>query len=372
VVLNNATMETDNPDLRDRAYIYWRLLSTDPEAAKDVVLAEKPVITDDSNNLDPSLLDELLVNIATLSSVYHKPPEAFVTRTHSSAQKTEDDEYPDGIESESSVNPANGPGSPPTSSYTIPASPPPAAAPVPDLLGDLIGMDNNSIVPLDQPANPSGPPLPVVLPASTGQGLQVSAQLTRRDGQVFYSMLFENNSQVPLDGFMIQFNKNTFGLAAAGPLQVPQLQPGTSTRALLPMVMFQNMSQGPPSSVLQVALKNNQQPVWSLPDSNEVSKDFPAILIGGVDATVERLDSSNIFFIAKRKNANQDVFYFSAKLPQGIPLLVELTTVVGNPVSNVPSRHQALKCQHLSSKPSRLSVVAVSSHLHPFFLFYFF
>jgi AP-1 complex subunit beta-1 len=126
------------------------------QAAKDVVLAEKPVITDDSNNLDPSLLDELLVNIATLSSVYHKPPEAFVTRTHSSAQKTEDDDYPDGIESESSVNPANGAGSPPTSSYTIPASPPPAAAPVPDLLGDLMGMDNNSIVPLDQPATPSG------------------------------------------------------------------------------------------------------------------------------------------------------------------------------------------------------------------------
>lgn len=24
--------ETDNPDLRDRAYIYWRLLSTDPGA----------------------------------------------------------------------------------------------------------------------------------------------------------------------------------------------------------------------------------------------------------------------------------------------------------------------------------------------------
>lgn len=26
-------METDNPDLRDRAYIYWRLLSTDPEVS---------------------------------------------------------------------------------------------------------------------------------------------------------------------------------------------------------------------------------------------------------------------------------------------------------------------------------------------------
>lgn len=39
VVLNNATVETDNPDLRDRAYIYWRLLSTDPEV-RDFVRVE--------------------------------------------------------------------------------------------------------------------------------------------------------------------------------------------------------------------------------------------------------------------------------------------------------------------------------------------
>lgn len=31
LVLSCATNDTDNPDLRDRAYIYWRLLSTDPE-----------------------------------------------------------------------------------------------------------------------------------------------------------------------------------------------------------------------------------------------------------------------------------------------------------------------------------------------------
>ncbi|XP_027360597.1 beta-adaptin-like protein C isoform X3 [Abrus precatorius] len=366
VVLNNATVETDNPDLRDRAYIYWRLLSTDPEAAKDVVLAEKPVITDDSNQLDSSLLDELLVNIATLSSVYHKPPDVFVTRVHSSAPKIEDDDSAEGSETghfESPANPANGPASPPSASISAPASvapaSPPFAAPVPDLLGDSIGMDNSSIVPLDQPATPTGPPLPILLPASTGQGLQISAQLTRRDGEMFYSMLFENNSQVPLDGFMIQFNKNTFGLVAAGPLQLPQLQPGTSARTLLPMLMFQNMSQGPPSSLLQVAVRNNQQPVWyfndkitfhvlftedgrmersafletwrSLPDSNEVSQDFEAIVIGNVEATLDRLAASNVFFIAKRKNANQDVFYLSAKIPRGIPILIELTTVVGIP-----------------------------------------
>eukprot|EP01051_Picozoa_sp_SAG22_P038005 SAG22_NODE_19266_length_276_cov_0.875706_1_plen_91_part_11 len=33
-VLSMCTQETDNPDLRDRGFIYWRLLSTDPEAAK--------------------------------------------------------------------------------------------------------------------------------------------------------------------------------------------------------------------------------------------------------------------------------------------------------------------------------------------------
>ncbi|CAL5341926.1 unnamed protein product [Camellia sinensis] len=68
----------------------------------------------------------------------------------------------------------------------------------------------------------------------------------------------ENNSQIPLDGFMIQFNKNTFGLAAAGLLQVPQLLPGTSARTLLPMVLFQNVASGPPNTLLQVAVKNNQ------------------------------------------------------------------------------------------------------------------
>ncbi len=33
LVLSCATQETDNPDLRDRAYVYWRLLSTDPEVS---------------------------------------------------------------------------------------------------------------------------------------------------------------------------------------------------------------------------------------------------------------------------------------------------------------------------------------------------
>jgi len=79
-VLDLATEESDNPDLRDRGFIYWRLLSTDPEAAKLVVLGDKPVIEDDTFKLEPNLLNTLIGQIATLSSIYHKPPEAFVVR----------------------------------------------------------------------------------------------------------------------------------------------------------------------------------------------------------------------------------------------------------------------------------------------------
>ncbi|KAL0065503.1 beta-adaptin [Marasmius tenuissimus] len=79
-VLNTATKDCDSPDVRDRAYIYWRLLSTDPGAAKAVVLASRPPITIPQIAVPPALLEELLGEISSLASVYHKPPETFVGR----------------------------------------------------------------------------------------------------------------------------------------------------------------------------------------------------------------------------------------------------------------------------------------------------
>lgn len=39
-----ATQESDNPDLRDRGYIYWRLLLTDPAAAKVLICHCLPLL----------------------------------------------------------------------------------------------------------------------------------------------------------------------------------------------------------------------------------------------------------------------------------------------------------------------------------------
>lgn len=72
-VLKWCTEETDDPDLRDRGYMYWRLLSTDPTAAKSIVMGQKPPISAESEKLDSRTLEELSLNIGTLSTVYLKP-----------------------------------------------------------------------------------------------------------------------------------------------------------------------------------------------------------------------------------------------------------------------------------------------------------
>ncbi|GAA6003511.1 hypothetical protein JCM10207_000368 [Rhodosporidiobolus poonsookiae] len=77
-VLKWATEEVDNPDLRDRGYIYWCLLSTDPAAAQDIVLSDKPTISTKSEAMDLGLLDRLLLHTLTVSSIYTKKAHTFV------------------------------------------------------------------------------------------------------------------------------------------------------------------------------------------------------------------------------------------------------------------------------------------------------
>ncbi|KAI7890496.1 adaptin N terminal region-domain-containing protein [Mucor mucedo] len=99
-ILQTATTECDNADIRDRAYVYWRLLSTDPQAAKAVVLSEKPPIAGENDGVSPALLETLLYDIGTLASVYHKPAETFIAGkkfgadnvNKSTADHTEDDD----------------------------------------------------------------------------------------------------------------------------------------------------------------------------------------------------------------------------------------------------------------------------------------
>ena len=73
-VLKWATEETDHPDLRERGFFYWRLLSYQNSAlSRQIVMGEKPTITAESEKLDPVTLEEMCLNVGTLATVYLKP-----------------------------------------------------------------------------------------------------------------------------------------------------------------------------------------------------------------------------------------------------------------------------------------------------------
>lgn len=205
-VLNLATEHSDNPDLRDRGYVYWRLLSSDPEAARAVVLSHKPEIGDDTYSLEPSLLDELIAQISTLSSVYHKPADAFVVKTlHETVEEEEEDDEEEtaGITEDSTgVAPAT---------YAANAS---------SGGGNLLDLlDDDVPAPVAQPAAaPAGSlkMLPLVS-AEVGHGISIMGAMQKKNGQISLEMSITNSTATPVQSLAIQLNKNGFGLAPSNP-----------------------------------------------------------------------------------------------------------------------------------------------------------
>uniref|UniRef100_A0A8W4F779 AP complex subunit beta n=1 Tax=Sus scrofa TaxID=9823 RepID=A0A8W4F779_PIG len=374
-VLSLATQDSDNPDLRDRGYIYWRLLSTDPVAAKEVVLAEKPLISEETDLIEPTLLDELICYIGTLASVYHKPPSAFVEGGRGVVHKS----------------------LPPRT--TAPAGAPPGEQldVIPtqgDLLGDLLNLDLGPPVSgpplatssvqmgavdllgggLDSLVRPSGgllswgtwrTPAPspssslqVWLPAMKAKGLEISGTFTRQVGSITMDLQLTNKALQVMTDFAIQFNRNSFGLAPAAPLQVhAPLSPNQTVEISLPLNTVGSVMKMEPLNNLQVAVKNNIDvfyfstlyplhilfvedgkmdrqmflATWKdIPNENEAQfqiRDCPL----NAEAVSSRLQSSNIFTVAKRNVEGQDMLYQSLKLTNGIWVLAELRIQPGNP-----------------------------------------
>ena len=208
-VLNLATEHSDNPDLRDRGYIYWRLLSSDPEAARAVVLCEKPEIGDDTYTLEPALLDELISQIATLASVYHKPAESFIVKI--AQQNAEDEEEFDEVEEEPLDADQYG---------TAPAAGGGGG-------GDLLDLMDDTPAPAASAAPAAGrgagaasatPKVTLVTPEA-GHGISISGAMVKVNGQIALDLEIKNTTATPVQSLAIQLNKNAFGLAP----QTPQI-----------------------------------------------------------------------------------------------------------------------------------------------------
>lgn len=61
-------------------FTYCKLVVTRKCHCQAVVLAHRPPISIRRTTVSPALLEELLSEISSLASVYHKPPETFMGR----------------------------------------------------------------------------------------------------------------------------------------------------------------------------------------------------------------------------------------------------------------------------------------------------
>lgn len=407
-VLSLATQDSDNPDLRDRGFIYWRLLSTDPGAAKEVVLAEKPLIAEETDLIEPTLLDELICHIASLASVYHKPPSAFVEgrsgmrralpkttggsdnestgeqqqqQQQQAPQQTvipnQDSLIPDLLNMDINAPPVapqaaqpafsggtldllgggldsllGGSGGEAGNASPAPGVPPTTAVATSSagLLGDIFGMPT---------ASPSTYSVPkqVWLPANRGKGMEISGTFSRRNGIITMDMTFQNKAMQPISNFAIQLNKNSFGISLAAPLNVPApLAPNQSIDISLVLAVNGPVQRMDPLTNIQVAIKNNIDvfyfatvmpmhiffiedgamdkrvflSTWKdIPSQNEVQYNIENVNLNA-DGISNKLQSSNVFTIAKRNVEGQDMLYQSIKLTNGIWVLTELKVQPGN------------------------------------------
>uniref|UniRef100_A0AAQ5ZQK7 AP complex subunit beta n=1 Tax=Amphiprion ocellaris TaxID=80972 RepID=A0AAQ5ZQK7_AMPOC len=389
-VLSLATQDSDNPDLRDRGYIYWRLLSTDPVTAKEVVLSEKPLISEETDLIEPTLLDELICHIGSLASVYHKPPSAFVEGSHGIHRK----HLPSAASSSDSIDTgespvSGGPAAAMDQPHVIPSQG--------DLLGDLLNLDLGPPVNVPQVSSmqmgavdllgggldslvswnahmhtfiyilQSGSSTridhmdvfyQVWLPAVKAKGLEISGTFSRRQGHMYMDMTFTNKALQHMTDFAVQFNKNSFGMIPTSPLPVhTPLMPSQSIEVSLPINTIGPVMKMDPLNNLQVAVKNNIDvfyfsvliplniffvedgkmerqvflATWKdIPNENELQYQIKECHLNA-DTVSGKLQNNNIYTIAKRNVEGQDMLYQSLKLTNGIWILAELRIQPGNP-----------------------------------------
>jgi len=399
-VLNLSTQESDNPDLRDRGFVYWRLLSTDFEAAKAVVLSEKPLITDTTSQLDESLLNELIMNISTLASVYHKPPETFVAKLkgikRGMRKEEEDEEEPDYVDDDNNGPSPNQFGNQQQNNQqqfgqqqqqqqrsgnlidldlsdlggALPQTNNPYASPQQNNqqqqyndFGFLGGNNSNNV---SSPVQKS-----VIFGENRSQSIQIAGAFTRSNNRISLELSLSNNSQMQMAKFKIQFYQNSFGISPSEPiLNCPPIEPGQTIDVSVPIQCVGSFTQ-PFNPVIDMAMmvlpsqekfyfkmnfpfnclftengrleRESYLNMWrSIPETNERQKEIQ-IRLNQFDpvSLLAKLNQKNLFEIVRKSNNGQEISFLSCKTENSIYILVELTFTQNSRVCKAISKSTA-------------------------------
>jgi hypothetical protein len=89
-VLTAATQDANVPDVKNRALMYWRILSIDEATAREIVVFGKETVHHSGLNFDEPVLDVLIKNMGRVAGVLHLVPAAFVSRVKFAAAPEEE------------------------------------------------------------------------------------------------------------------------------------------------------------------------------------------------------------------------------------------------------------------------------------------
>ena len=295
-VLNMATDNSDNPDLRDRGYVYWRLLSTDPAAAQKVILAQRPNINDDDYNLDQNILDELINHISTLASIYHKPPEYFikdsksvtlrnktqVTDSDESSDETSDsqydsdDEYDDDDDDDSNIS-ATEDGNEQASN---------------DNVIDILGF--NTMTTTSSSNEYINDPI-----VCNNKGIEIKAATERINNKAYIRFTLTNNTSQNLNQFAIKFNDkcNWLNIIPEAIIFKMKLIPGetkTHKVAIKQQANHNLLSQGK-ENIIQTAIKTEVGVLL-------MQFDLPIHIFFQANATIDKKTYSNLWQSINKDN----------------------------------------------------------------------
>ena len=297
-VITMATSQVDNPDVRDRAFMYFWLVSECPDVAAAIISPEETVtLKSELYSVDTELVEKLIPQIGTLAVLYNRPPDEFVEATRI-------------------VNMT------------------------------LEGVDDLGLAAAEQMD------LPVVVPGQQQRSLEVRGTLQQIGTESSIVLRLTNYADADDEIKNIAFNKNIFGFAP-GELPFPKtIAAGKSVTVQIRLQNSPEMTAGAvPKPALEVAIQTNSanaiifavpikvetllvtaeeggklsrqdfMGVWgSIPAESEIAVDVSGARLDTIAVAKTKLQQSRLFFTAKKDNTA----FFSGRTVKGETLIAFL------------------------------------------------
>jgi hypothetical protein len=301
-VITMSTSQVDNPDVRDRAFMYYYLVSEHPDEAQAIIKPDQPVlIKTELYSCDTELVTQLIPQIGTLSVLYNKLPDEFVENTRIMSISMEEE------------------------------------------LGGAGAIEQMD--------------LPILVSGKNEGRLEVRGTLQQIGSESSIVLRLTNYTENTDEIKNIAFNKNVFGFAP-GELPFPKEIPAQkSITCQVPITYSEQYSQGAqPSVELQIAILTNSptpiifsvpikletilktaeeggkftrqefMSVWQqLPVETERTGEVQAPRIDSIGVAKTRLTQSRLFFNAKKDTTA----YFSGRTMKGEEFIVFLVFAQG-------------------------------------------